>query len=78
MTGLARLVLVVVVAYVFIGLVYPTGQTVYYELFTKNPDALPVPWTSVIAFLAWFRLPAVLWPWSLHLAATRRPAVRAA
>ena len=65
MTVLSRLLIAAVVAYILIGLVYATGSTVYYELFAKNPDALAPPWSSPMAFLAWFVLPAVLWPWSL-------------
>ena len=65
MTVLSRLLIAAVVAYILIGLVYATGTTVYYELFAKNPDALAPPWSSPMAFLAWFVLPAALWPWSL-------------
>jgi hypothetical protein len=65
MTGVARLVLVALVAYIVLGVLYATWETTYYELFAKNPDALPPPWSSPMAFLAWFVLPAVLWPWNL-------------
>ena len=65
MTVLSRLLIAAVVAYILIGLVYATGSTVYYELFAKNPDALAPPWSSPMAFLAWFVLPAALWPWNL-------------
>jgi hypothetical protein len=63
-TALVRPLLAAIAAYIVIGLVYATWETIYYELFAKNPDALP-PWSSPMAFLAWFVLPAVLWPWNL-------------
>ena len=65
MTFLTRLVVVAVVAYIFIGLVYATWETIDVELFAKNPRALAPPWSSPTAFLAWFVLPAALWPWNL-------------
>lgn len=65
MTRLTRLMLAALVAYTVIGLVYSTWWTTYTELTAKNPDALPAPWTSVMAFLAWFVTPAALWPWNL-------------
>jgi hypothetical protein len=52
-------------AYVFVGLVYATWETIDYQLFAKDPDALAPPWKSPTAFLAWFVLPALLWPWNL-------------
>jgi hypothetical protein len=64
-TAVARLLLAAFVAYFFIGLLYATGSTIYYELFSKNPDALAPPWSGPLAFLAWFLLPALLWPWGL-------------
>jgi len=64
-TVVSRLVLSLIAAYLFIGLVYATWWTTYSELTASNPDALPAPWTSVMAFLAWFVLPAALWPWNL-------------
>ena len=48
-----------------IGVVYATSTTIYYELFAKNPDALAPPWSGPMAFLAWFVLPAVLWPYGI-------------
>ena len=65
MTTLLRLLIAALVAYIFIGLVYATWETIDYQLFAKNPDALPPPWSGPMAFLAWFVLPAVLWPWNL-------------
>ena len=65
MTTLSRLLFAAVLAYVVIGLVYSTWETIDYELFAKNPGALPPPWAGPMAFLAWFVLPAVLWPWNL-------------
>jgi hypothetical protein len=65
MNALGRLMLVAIVAYVVIGVVYATWSTIDSELTAKNPDALPAPWTSVMAFLAWYVLPAALWPWNL-------------
>jgi hypothetical protein len=64
-TGLARLLIAAIAAYIFIGLVYATWETIDYQLFAKNPGALAPPWTSPTAFLAWFVLPALLWPWNL-------------
>jgi hypothetical protein len=64
-SGAARLLLVAAVAYVVIGVAYATWNTIDLELFAKNPDALPPPWSSPMAFLAWFVLPAALWPWNL-------------
>ena len=65
MTVLTRLVVAALIAYVFIGLVYATWETIDYELFAKNPDALAAPWEGPMAFVAWFVLPAALWPWNL-------------
>jgi hypothetical protein len=65
MTLLARLLIAAVIAYFFIGLFYATWETINLELFAKSPDALPAPWSSPMAFLAWFVLPAALWPWNL-------------
>ena len=65
MTVLTRLLIAAVVAYILIGLLYATGATLYYELFAKNPDALPPPWSSPMAFLAWFVLPVALWAWGV-------------
>ena len=53
------------VAYIVIGVVYATWETIDAALYAKDRDALPAPWTSVMAFLAWFALPAALWPWNL-------------
>jgi hypothetical protein len=64
-TALARLVMAALVGYVLIGLVYATWETISYALFAKNPDALAPPWSGPMAFLAWFVLPAALWPWNL-------------
>jgi hypothetical protein len=65
MTALLRLVFAAAAAYVFMGLVYATWDTIEFDIFAKNPGALPPPWSSPMAFLAWFVLPAVLWPWNL-------------
>lgn len=65
MTSIGRLLLLAVVAYIFIGLVYATGESIYYEFFSKNPGALAPPWRSPIAFLVWFVVPAALWPWNV-------------
>ena len=63
MTVLSRLLIAAVVAYILIGVLYATGSTIYYQLFSKNPGALAPPWSGPMAFLAWFVLPAALWPW---------------
>ena len=60
-----RLLLVAIVAYVVIGLVYSTWWTASLELGRKPTSDLPPPWSSPMAFLAWFILPAALWPWNL-------------
>ena len=65
MTRLLRLVVAALVAYVFIGLAYSTWDTIDLELHRKASSDLPPPWSSPMAFLAWFVLPAVLWPWNL-------------
>jgi hypothetical protein len=65
MTKLLRLMVAALVAYIFIGLVYATWDTIEFDVLAKNPGALPPPWSSPMAFLAWFVLPAVLWPWNL-------------
>jgi hypothetical protein len=65
MSAVARLLLAAIVAYVVIGLVYATSETIYDVFFSKNPDALAPPWSGPMAFLAWFLLPAALWPWNL-------------
>ncbi len=62
---LLRLVLAAIVAYVVIGLVYSTWWTAYIELNRTGHGDLPPPWSSPMAFLVWFVLPAVLWPWNL-------------
>jgi hypothetical protein len=65
MTVPARLIVAALVAYIFIGLVYATWDTIEFDIFAKDPGALPPPWSSPMAFLVWFVLPAVLWPWNL-------------
>ena len=65
MRSMLRLLIVALASYVFIGLVYATWETIDSELFAKNPGALPPPWSDPMAFLAWFVLPAALWPWNL-------------
>lgn len=65
MTVLTRLGLAALVAYVVIGLVYATGASICYVFFAKNPGALAPPWSGPIAFLAWFVVPAALWPWNV-------------
>jgi hypothetical protein len=64
-TLLTRLVVAAVVAYIFIGLVYATWETITLDIFGKNAGALAPPWSGPMAFLAWFVLPAALWPWNL-------------
>lgn len=65
MSAVARLLLVAIVAYIFIGLVCATWDTIDIQLNAKNPSALPPPWSGPMAFLAWFVLPAATWPWNL-------------
>jgi ABC-type uncharacterized transport system permease subunit len=65
MTALSRLLLTALAAYIVIGVVYATWETIDTALYAKDPNALPAPWSSVMAFLAWFVLPAALWPWNL-------------
>lgn len=65
MSAPARLLLAAIAAYVILGLVYATWDTIDVQLNAKNPDALPPPWSSPMAFLAWFVLPAATWPWDL-------------
>ena len=65
MSALARLLIAAIVAYIAIGLVYSTWSTAYIELNrSPNSDIAP-PWSGPMAFLAWFLLPAALWPWNL-------------
>ena len=63
-----RLLFAAIVAYFVIGLVYSTWWTAYLELGqlgrTHRGD-IPPAWSSPMAFLAWFVLPAALWPWNL-------------
>ena len=65
MSGLIRLATAALVAYIVIGLLYATWDTMEFDVFAKNPGGLPPPWSSPMAFLAWFVLPALLWPWNL-------------
>ena len=65
MTGLMRPLFAAAAAYIFIGLVYATWDTIEFDIFAKNPGALPPPWSGPTAFLVWFVLPAALWPWNL-------------
>jgi hypothetical protein len=65
MTGLLRLLFAAVTAYVVIGLVYATWDTLEFDVFAKNPGALAPPWSGPMAFLVWFVVPAALWPWNL-------------
>jgi hypothetical protein len=65
MTIFSRALFAAVAAYVLVGLVYATWETIDYQLFAKNPGALAPPWSGPMAFLAWFVLPAALWPWNL-------------
>jgi hypothetical protein len=65
MSSVVRLLLAAVAAYAFIGVAYATWDAIEFDVFAKNPGALPPPWSSPMAFLAWFVLPAVLWPWNL-------------
>jgi hypothetical protein len=63
--GPARLVLAAIAAYVLIGVLYATWNTIEFDIFGKNAGALAPPWSGPMAFLAWFVLPAALWPWNL-------------
>ena len=65
MNSLLRLLVAALVAYILVGLVYSTWWTAYLELGRKPTSDLPPPWSSPVAFLVWFLLPAVLWPWNL-------------
>jgi len=64
-SGLIRLATAALVAYIVIGLLYATWDTMEFDVFAKNPGGLPPPWSSPMAFLTWFVLPALLWPWNL-------------
>ncbi len=65
MSALLRLALAAIVAYVVIGLLYSTWWTTYLELGRTQRADIPPPWSSPVAFLAWFVTPAALWPWNL-------------
>ena len=65
MTVLSRVLFAAMAAYIVIGVVYATWVTIDAELSAKNPDALAPPWSGLMAFLAWFVLPAALWLWNL-------------
>ena len=65
MTVLMRLLIAAIAAYIVIGLVYSTWWTAYLELDRTPNSDIPPPWSSPTAFLAWFVLPAALWPWNL-------------
>ena len=65
MTVLARLLIAAVVAYIFIGVAYATWETVDSDSSRRTPRALAPPWSGPMSFLAWFVLPAALWPWNL-------------
>ena len=65
MTVLTRILIVAIAAYVVIGMVYATSWTAYIELNRSPNGDIPPPWTSPMAFLAWFVIPAALWPWNL-------------
>jgi hypothetical protein len=63
-----RLLIAAILAYVVIGLVYSTWWTAYLELGQlgrADRADIPPPWSSPMAFLAWFVLPAALWPWNV-------------
>lgn len=60
-----RVLVVAFVAYVVIGLVYSTWWTAYLELTKTHQGDIPPPWSSPMAFVVWFLLPAALWPWGL-------------
>jgi hypothetical protein len=60
-----RVLFAAIVAYVVIGLVYSTWWTIYLELHRTPQADIPAPWSSPMAFLVWFVLPAALWPWNL-------------
>jgi hypothetical protein len=66
MTVLVRALFAALFAYVVIGLLYSIVWTVYLELTpTHGSGDVPPPWSSPMAFVAWFLLPAALWPWNL-------------
>jgi hypothetical protein len=61
-----RVLVIAIVAYIVIGLLYSTAWTIYLELTpTHGSGDVPPPWSSPMAFVAWFLLPAALWPWNL-------------
>jgi hypothetical protein len=62
---MARLLFAAVVAYVAIGVIYSASWTVWLELGRSGHGDIPPPWSGPVAFLAWFVLPAALWPWNL-------------
>lgn len=65
MSGLMRLLIAAIAAYIVIGLVYSTWWTTNIEVNRSLSSDIPPPWSGPMAFLAWFVLPAVLWPWNL-------------
>lgn len=61
-----RVLVVAIVAYIVIGLLYSTVWTIYLELTPAHGSGdVPPPWSSPMAFVAWFLIPAALWPWNL-------------
>jgi hypothetical protein len=65
MTVLWRLLIAAAVAYLFIGVVYATWETITIDILGKNTGTLSPPWAGPMSFFAWFVLPAALWPWNL-------------
>lgn len=65
MTVLSRLLIAAVIAYILIGVAYATWEMVTYDVLGANRGTLAPPWAGPTSFLAWFVLPAALWPWNL-------------
>ncbi len=65
MSAIARLLLSAIVAYVVIGLIYATGETIISTSLAGWPLLIPVPWSSASSFVDWFVPRAVQWPWFL-------------
>jgi hypothetical protein len=65
MSAVVRLLVVAILAYVVVGLVYSTWSAASLELGRNPTSDLPPPWSSPMAFLAWFLLPAAFWPWNV-------------
>ncbi len=63
---LMKYLMAVVLSYVIIGFAYAAVTTAAFYGDNPSPSLAP-PWSGPTAFVAWFLIPALLWPFNLEM-----------